>query len=64
MAWQFIGDAWPSCHFWQGVVKRSFLAMLIIFAVAAIAAYALISALIAIPKDGYRAVRTDPRRLP
>lgn len=62
--WQFVDDAWPSCHFWQMRVKRSFLAMMLFVATALLAAYAVVAALVALPKDGYRRVPTDWRRLP
>lgn len=38
--------------------------MFIVILIAALAAYALVASLVALPKDGFRRIPTDPARLP
>jgi hypothetical protein len=61
-AWQFSFDLCPSCHSWLDYVKRSVTAMLMIIVFAALAAYGIGAAVVALRNDGYHRLPFDPRR--
>lgn len=62
--WQKKYYRWPFCQSWQNICKRSFLAMILVFALIVLSVVAITATIVALFTDGYRRVPTDWRRLP